>query len=228
MKYLILTLLCCVTLLDAYFISFDISSGQLWAEICITLLFAGYYCLTSKFKRKTIFFALLFLGLGDLFLNLETPSYMLQWGVFFYWVMQLLLLIEFIRFPNPLRYSIREHSLGILFYASYFIIFMNHVYASLGNMKWHGLVYGITLSLFGSLTLMKLLKLPNRENGLLFFGLLLFSVRDVLLTYNKRYFEDDVFTYPIPLFHVIGFYFMVSAFIKKEEIVFSMEAKNPI
>jgi len=105
---------------------------------------------------------------------------------------------------------------------------MNHAYASLGNMKWHGLVYGITLSLFGSLTLMKLLKLPNRENGLLFFGLLLFSVRDVLLTYNKRYFEDDVFTYPIPLFHVIGFYFMVSAFIKKEEIVFSMEAKNPI
>jgi len=80
LKYLILTLLCCVTLLDAYFISFDISSGQLWAKICITLLFAGYYCLTSKFKRKTIFFALLFLGLGDLFLNLETPSYMLQWG----------------------------------------------------------------------------------------------------------------------------------------------------
>lgn len=218
--------MCCVTSLDVFFMLIENRPVQICTEIIIAPLFAVYYYFISRFKRKAILLAILFLGIGDYFLLHETSSFNLQMGVFFYWLMQLCLFIEFIVFPFPLRYSFKEHILGILFYGSYFIIFMNHVYSSLDDMKFHGLVYGITLTFFGSLTLMKLIKQPNIKNGLFFFGLLIFSVRDVLLTYNKRYFNEDIFTYPIPIFHVIGFYLILSAFLKKEEIVFSKRSKK--
>ena len=56
-------------------------------------------------------------------------------------------------------------------------------------MRIHGVIYGLTLSLLGSFTIMELLRHYTKVKALLTLGLLIFSVRDVLITYNKRYFE---------------------------------------
>ncbi len=143
---------------------------------------------------------------------------------FFYWVMQLFLLSKYTIYIKG--YNFRAHSLGILFYATYLAVFLNHVYQSLGDMKIHGLVYGITLSFYGSLTIMQLLNKVTLGNVYLFFGVFIFSVRDVLLTYNKRYFYEDIFTYSVTILHIAGFFLIIKAFMRYEDYVSSQVVKN--
>jgi len=50
---------------------------------------------------------------------------------------------------------------------------------------------------------MELLRHYTNAKALLTLGLLIFFVRDVLITYNKRYFGEDVFTYPIPVLYAL-------------------------
>ena len=49
----------------------------------------------------------------------------------------------------------------------------------------------------------------------------MYSVRciiyDVCLTYNKKYFNEDFFTYSIPILHGIGFFIIISAFLHFEK-----------
>lgn len=96
-------------------------------------------------------------------------------------------------------------------------VFLNHVYTSLGDMKIHVIVYGLTLSAFGSIAIMELLRKISRKNFLLILGLLVFSVRDVFLTYNKKYFNEDVFTFSIPILHGIGFFIIIKAMLYFEQ-----------
>ena len=88
---------------------------------------------------------------------------------------------------------------------------------ALDDMRINGVVYGLTLSFFGSFTIMWLLKQYNMTIASLTAGLLIFSVRDVLITYNKRYFEEDFFTFPIPLLYAIGFLLIVQSFLWLEQ-----------
>jgi len=114
-------------------------------------------------------------------------------------------------------YSYKAHLLGLLFWGSYLDVFLNHVYTSLGDMKIHGIVFGLTLSAFGSIAIMELLVKVSRNFFLLILGLLVFSVRDVFLTYNKKYFNEDVFTFSIPILHGIGFFIIIKAMLYFEQ-----------
>ena len=105
---------------------------------------------------------------------------------------------------------------------------MNHVYHTLGAMRIHGLVYGITLSAFGSITIMELLKKASKRNFLLVIGLLIFSIRDVFLTYNKKYFNEDVFTFSIPILHGVGFLIIIEAFLYFEKMSWSSSKANTV
>jgi hypothetical protein len=95
-------------------------------------------------------------------------------------------------------------------------------------MRIHGLVYGITLSAFGSITIMELLKKASKRNFLLVIGLLIFSIRDVFLTYNKKYFNEDVFTFSIPILHGVGFLIIIEAFLYFEKMSWSSSKANTV
>jgi len=85
-------------------------------------------------------------------------------------------------------------------------------------MRVYGVIYGLTLSLLCSFTIMVLLRQYTNAKALLTLGLLIFYVRDVLKTYNKRYFGEDVFTYHIHVLHPLGFFMILKNFMWLEEI----------
>ena len=64
---------------------------------------------------------------------------------------------------------------------------------------------------------MNLLINASKKNYLLCIGILIFSIRDVFLTYNKKYFNEEVFTFSIPILHGIGFFLIIRAFLYFEE-----------
>ena len=215
MKRLILILFFLSTLLDSYFYGQGLKSYRYFFEPLIILTLLLYYLICTKKKNSFILSAFFFIWLGDLLLLIEFSPVFLQWAVFFYWIMQLCLIGAYLEFSK--EYSFKAHFLGLLFYGSYLLVFLSHVYYSLEEMIIHGLVYGLTLSLFGSFTVMHLLKSMSKQIFFLLIGLLVFSVRDVFLTYNKKYFNEDVFTFSIPLLHGLGFFIIIKAFLYFEE-----------
>ena len=76
---------------------------------------------------------------------------------------------------------------------------------------------------------MELLRKVSRKNFLLILGLLVFSVRDVFLTYNKKYFNEDVFTFSIPILHGIGFFIIIEVLLYfKQEVNSSYNRRSYI
>lgn len=215
MKRLILILFIFSTLLDSYFYGMGKEAYRYFFEPLIIPTILLYYLVSSQKISTLILEAFFFVWLGDLLLLIELSPVFLQWAVFFYWIMQLCFIGAYIKFSKG--YAVKAHFLGLLFYGSYLVVFLNHVYYSLGEMRIHGLIYGLTLSAFGSFTIMHLLKSTSKQNFLLFIGLLVFSIRDVFLTYNKKFFNEDVFTFSIPILHGVGFFIIIKAFLYFEE-----------
>jgi len=73
-----------------------------------------------------------------------------------------------------------------------------------------------------------LLKKVSKRNFLLVIGLLIFSIRDVFLTYNKKYFNEDVFTFSIPILHGVGFLIIIEAFLYFEKMSWSSSKANTV
>lgn len=219
MKISPLILFLTLTIFDSYFFGTGKEHLQYIIEPLITPALFLYYWVNSLQKSKRLILIFFLLWIGDFLLLFETSDLHLKWSVFCYFVMQIFLILHFFTYYKG--YSLREHLLGVLFYGSYLVVFLNHVYISLDDMRIHGVVYGLTLSFLGSFTIMWLLKQYSKSIALLTAGLLIFSVRDVLITYNKRYFEEDFFTFPIPLLHAIGFLMIVQSFLWLEQKRFS-------
>ena len=59
----------------------------------------------------------------------------------------------------------------------------------------------------------------------LFWGIFLFSVRDVMLTYNKYYFNEDYFILGVDIFYVVGLYLILQYFKTTESEI--QHAKEP-
>lgn len=203
-----------MTLPDFYVFEINQNTFQYFIDVLIAPSLFAYYWSNTKGKNINLILAFNFLWAGDLLILFEQSVAYLKWGVFCYWVMQLFLIRNFFNYFRG--YSFREHLLGILFYGAYLAVFLNHVYGALGDMRIHGVVYGFTLSFFGSFMIMELLKDYSKAKAYMTVGLFLFSIRDVLLTYNKRYFEEEFFTFPIPIFHAVGFFMLLKSFMLLE------------
>ena len=219
MKISPLILFLVITFLDSYLVGSGQELYQKFIEPLITPTLFIYYWVNSPEKSTSLITVFLFLWTGDLLLLFETSDLHLKWSVFCYFVVQIFLILHFFKYFKG--YSLREHLLGVLLYGSYLVVFLNHVYISLDDMRIHGVVYGLTLSFLGSFTIMWLLKQYTKPIVLLTSGLFIFSIRDVLITYNKRYFEEEFFTFPVPLLHAIGFLLIVQSFLLLEQKRFS-------
>jgi len=215
MKPLVLTFFFLITFLDSYFYGQGLEEYQFYFEPLIVPSILIYYLISSRKKNPLILLAFLFVWVGDLLLLIELSPVFLQWAVFCYWLMQLCFIGVYKNYLEG--YSYKAHLLGLMFWGSYLAVFLNHVYTSLGDMKIHGIVYGLTLSAFGSIAILELLRKVSRKNFLLILGLLVFSVRDVFLTYNKKYFNEDVFKFSIPILHGIGFFIIIEAMLYFEQ-----------
>ena len=173
-----------------------------------------YYWFNSKMKSNFILYALFFSWMGNLFLLINFNPEFQKWIVSSFWISNSLFFIQFINFKR--EYFFREHLLGLIFYFSYLIVFLTHVFSSLGEMKLLALVHGLTTAVFGSFTVMQLFKKTNTTKLILFLGVLFLSIKDVMLTYNKRFFEEEVFSIPISIFQLLGLFLLIRAFINLE------------
>ena len=171
-----------------------------------------WYCSSVSEVNKYVVLALFFAWLGDILLIFDAKLLFRKLSVSSYLVMQVFFIAAFKEQHKD--FSLREFLMGAVLYGSYLLIFLMNIFPHLEDMKLYAVIYGLTISYLGCLSIMFFFQSPNWDRFFLFFGVLVFSIRDVMLTYNKYYFHADKITFPIILTYSIGLLFILHNFIR--------------
>ncbi len=181
------------------------------SSVLIVPSLIAYY--RSVVKKPLLIFqlALLFSWIGDLLLLFIEQEVFIKLTIIGFFFTQVLLLLEVRKFITQFNY--RFLLMGVLLFASYLITFLNCVFSYLGDLKIYAVVYGLAICSLGCISFMNFFQKQTKLNFALFLGVLLYSFRDVLLTFNVKVYEDQVFTFPIPLFYVISLFLITLFFV---------------
>ena len=106
------------------------------------------------------------------------------------------------------------------------MVFFSNILSYLKDMKFIGIAYGLVLSFLGCLSIMNFFLQQSRLRFSLFGGIFLFSVRDVMLTYNKYYFNEDYFILGVDVFYVVGLYLILQYFKTTESEIQHAKEQN--
>lgn len=182
-------------------------------------LFFGFFWSTLIVNRS-LSLALFCCWIGDWFLLYDTNHLLQIMSVSSYLLAQFLF-IETL-FKQIKSFAPRAFIMGMLFFGAYLIVFFSHIFAYLEDMKFIGLAYGFILSFLGCLSIMHFFQYQTWHRFSLFLGILLFSGRDVMLTYNKYFFHEDYFIVGIVVFYSTALFLILNYF-QKSKVFTSFE-----
>ena len=165
----------------------------------------------------------------------KTPVFWYVFGMFCCWVGDVLLLFEGADF---FTYGLASFLLGHLIYIKLTVGFlpkdltakmitsavpfvllfgalMSLIYSNLGEMLVPVVVYGITISTFGSITLLNYRTNNSVENLWLFLGALIFILSDSLIALNKFHEPHQVYGISIMLTYILAQFLICKSMIAK-------------
>ena len=157
----------------------------------MTTLF-GYYYLNKKSDNLFFVLGLLFSLFGDLFLLGSGELYFIL-GLIFFLIAHVFYIIMV--FKILLEIKLKDFMIAGIPYLLLFLILINVLYDGLGSMKIPVIIYAMTISFLGVVSLLLFLQSRTKTSLLLLFGVLIFITSDTILALNLFY-EKQSF-YPI-------------------------------
>tara|TARA_Y100000385_G_scaffold153460_1_gene159234 strand:- start:419 stop:1066 length:648 start_codon:yes stop_codon:yes gene_type:complete len=157
----------------------------------MTTLF-GYYYLNKKSDNLLFVLGLLFSLFGDLFLLGSGELYFIL-GLIFFLIAHVFYIIMV--FKILLEIKLKDFMIAGIPYLLLFLILINVLYDGLGSMKIPVIIYAMTISFLGVVSLLLFLQSRTKTSLLLLFGVLIFITSDTILALNLFY-EKQSF-YPI-------------------------------
>jgi uncharacterized membrane protein YhhN len=97
----------------------------------------------------------------------------------------------------------------------FFGLLMYLIYPNLGEMLIPVVVYGITISTFGSVTFLNYREEKSTENLWLFIGAIIFIFSDSLIALNKFYQPNDLYGVSIMITYILAQFLICKAMIVK-------------
>jgi len=174
-----------------------------------------YYSVHTKTMNKLFVAGLFFSFLGDVFLLGKGELYfILGLGSFltahvFYIIMVLKHIVKVKR--NQLL-------LASIPYLMIFLLLLNLLYESLGTMKIPVIVYAITISVFGTVSLLLFLQKIINTNLLLVIGVFVFITSDSILAINLFYKPKSFYPLLIMITYVLA-QFLICKFVLKQKTI---------
>ena len=156
-----------------------------------TTLF-GYYYLNKKSDNLFFVLGLLFSLFGDLFLLGSGELYFIL-GLIFFLIAHVFYIIMVFKILLEIR--LKDFMIAGIPYLLLFLILINVLYDGLGSMKIPVIIYAMTISFLGVVSLLLFLQSRTKTSLLLLFGVLVFITSDTILALNLFY-EKQSF-YPI-------------------------------
>jgi uncharacterized membrane protein YhhN len=177
--------------------------------LMITLFW--YYYSNAKKLNKYFVLGLFFSFLGDILL-LGTGEMYFVFGLLFFLiahVFYIIIVLKIIQITKPKEFIIASVPFLLLF-----LVLMNVLYAGLGAIKIPVIIYAITISFFGIVSLILYLQAKTKISMLLLVGVLTFITSDTILALNLFYKKQSFYPLLIMMTYVLAQY-LICRFVLK-------------
>ena len=179
----------------------------------VLLSLLALYTLSVSKRNKWYILALVFSFLGDVFLLFE--------GQLFFMIGLVSFLIAHLLFIKIILGWLTKSSLYtiIVAFIPFLITFSGLIYMlkdSLNELLIPVIIYGITISLFGVVSLLNYLNTKTAKALWMFFGALVFITSDSILAINKFYFSKEIFGILLMVTYIVAQYLIYRSMILKK------------
>jgi uncharacterized membrane protein YhhN len=201
-----------VSVLDIVGVIFKIAVLiQIFKPLILLSLLVLYVISVSKIN-KTYILALIFSFFGDVFLMFSEDVYFKVGLVSF--------LIAHLFFIKIVLKSIQKATVSTIIissipYFTSFLILILFLKNSLNELLIPVIIYGLTISIFGTVSLISYLNQKSKKSLLMLVGATVFIVSDTVLAINKFYAPSHVFSVLTMFSYIIAQYFIYRSMIFK-------------
>ena len=177
--------------------------------LMITLFW--YYYSNTKQLNKYFVLGLFFSFLGDLFL-LGTGEVYFIFGLLFFLIAHVFYIIMVLSFIQTRKF--KDFIMAGVPFLLLFLVLMNILFAGLGAMKIPVIIYAMTISFFGVVSLVLYLETKTKISLLLLVGVLIFISSDTILSLNLFYKTQSFYPILIMMSYVLAQY-LICRFVLK-------------
>ena len=198
-------------LIDFFGIYLDKQMMVNFAKPMLMITLFWYYYSNAKKLNKYFVLGLFFSFLGDILL-LGTGEMYFVFGLLFFLiahVFYIIMVLKIIQITKPKEFIIASVPFLLLF-----LVLMNVLYAGLGAIKIPVIIYAITISFFGIVSLILYLQAKTKISMLLLVGVLTFITSDTILALNLFYKKQSFYPLLIMMTYVLAQY-LICRFVLK-------------
>ena len=198
-------------LIDFFGIYLDKQMMVDFAKPMLMITLFWYYYSNAKKLNKYFVLGLFFSFLGDILLLGAGEMYFV-FGLLFFLiahVFYIIMVLKIIQITKPKEFIIASVPFLLLF-----LVLMNVLYAGLGAIKIPVIIYAITISFFGIVSLILYLQAKTKISMLLLVGVLTFITSDTILALNLFYKKQSFYPLLIMMTYVLAQY-LICRFVLK-------------
>jgi uncharacterized membrane protein YhhN len=198
-------------LIDFFGIYLDKQMMINFAKPMLMITLFWYYYSNAKKLNKYFVLGLFFSFLGDILL-LGVGAMYFVFGLLFFLiahVFYIIMVLKIIQITKPKEFIIAGVPFLLLF-----LVLMNVLYAGLGIMKIPVIIYAVTISFFGIVSLILYLQAKTKISLLLLVGVLTFITSDTILALNLFYKKQSFYPLLIMMTYVLAQY-LICRFVLK-------------
>ena len=200
-----------ISLLDILGLLIHVALLELIAKPFIIISLMAIYLSTVKNKNYWFLAALFFSFLGDVFLLDNNDMFL--FGIAAFLITQLIYIKIIIGY---LHHSSKSQKLqAILPFAIYFILLIYLLIDNLGEYLIPVLVYGLTISVFGIVSLLNYIINKSQTSKLLLFGAFLFIASDSMIAFDRFYESKGIYSVLIMITYILAQYLICRYMISK-------------
>jgi len=199
------------SLIDFYGIYLEKQLMVNFAKPMLMITLFWYYYSNAKKLNKYFVLGLFFSFLGDILLLGAGEMYFV-FGLLFFLiahVFYIIMVLKIIQITKPKEFIIASVPFLLLF-----LVLMNVLYAGLGSMKIPVIIYAMTISFFGIVSLILYLQAKIKISLLLLVGVLTFITSDTILALNLFYKKQSFYPLLIMMTYVLAQY-LICRFVLK-------------
>ena len=202
------------SLIDFYGIYLEKQLMVNFAKPMLMITLFWYYYSNTKQLNKYFVLGLFFSFLGDLLL-LGTGEVCFIFGLLFFLIAHVFYIIMVLRLI-PARKP-KNFIMASVPFLLLFLILMNILFAGLGSMKIPVIIYAMTISFFGIVSLLLYQETKTKISLILLVGVLIFISSDTILALNLFYKTQSFYPLLIMMSYVLAQYLICRFVLKLNE-----------
>ena len=192
-----------VCVIDFFGIYFDKILVVYFAKPLLMITLFWYYYVNAKILNKLFIAGIAFSFLGDVLLLGKGEIYFIL-GLLFFLIAHLFYIIMVVKNLRKVVFS--KLTVASIPYLLIFIMLLSILYKGLGVMKIPVIVYAMTISVLGTVSLLLYLQNKNKTSLTLVVGVLIFIASDAVLALNLFYEKQSFYPLLIMITYVMAQY----------------------